>query len=447
MSTEYGRPDRADNRFNFDITTSLALSRDLGPGDDTVRIKGDVDQIRLTFTSAEVGNGNPLDGNTLSGQDGGLAVRVQAETATGDLTGPISRFDDEGITFTTKGDATFDVRDLVSGAQRGDQFDVVTLGTSGADTINESGEDEAYYINGGMGDDRITGGLANDFLVGGAGNDRLSGGPGNDTFIGGTGNDRVRGGNGDDTAIFNIVTDGSDTVNLGSGEDQMLLAAPAGSQIRLTFTSAEVGNGNARDSGVLSGQDGGLAVRMQLEDGATDTLTGLITRVDDEGIEFIAAANQTFDVRDLVTGAARGDQFQVVSLGTSRADTIDESGETKSYYINGGMGDDTITGGLANDFLVGGLGNDKLNGREGNDSLLGGAGIDTFIFTGLAGNDRIIDFVNGTDKIDLSDYNIAFANVTTMAVGADTLIMVDAATDFQILLVNAGPPSETSYMF
>ena len=135
------------------------------------------------------------------------------------------------------------------------------------------------------------------------------------------------------------------------------------------------------------------------------------------------------------------------ALITHRADTIDETGETESYYINAGMGDDTITGGLANDFLVGGIGNDKLNGREGNDSLLGGAGMDTFIFTGLPGNDRIIDFVNGTDKIDLSDYNIAFANVTTMAVGADTLIMVDAATDFQILLVNAGPPSETSYMF
>ena len=42
---------------------------------------------------------------------------------------------------------------------------------------------------------------------------------------------------------------------------------PPGSNIRLTFTSAEVGNGWALDDGTLSGQDGGLAVRLKLENG------------------------------------------------------------------------------------------------------------------------------------------------------------------------------------
>ena len=47
------------------------------------------------------------------------------------LSGSVFRFDDEGITFksASKG-LTFDVRDLVAGTQRGDQFDVVSLGTS-----------------------------------------------------------------------------------------------------------------------------------------------------------------------------------------------------------------------------------------------------------------------------------------------------------------------------
>jgi Ca2+-binding RTX toxin-like protein len=148
----------------------------------------------VTFTSAEVGNGNANDANQnpndpTSPQDGGLAVRVQAEDPTGATTGDVSRFDDEGITFSTKGDATFDVRDLVSGVSRGDYFDEVTLGTSGADVFDETGSTEEYYINGGGGDDTLTGGVNRDFLVGGAGNDTLNGKEGNDTFIGGGGSD------------------------------------------------------------------------------------------------------------------------------------------------------------------------------------------------------------------------------------------------------------------
>src|SRR3712207_6990744 len=52
-------------------------------------------QIRLTFTSAEVGNGSATDAGTMTNQDGGLAVRLQSENRAGDLTGKISRFDDE----------------------------------------------------------------------------------------------------------------------------------------------------------------------------------------------------------------------------------------------------------------------------------------------------------------------------------------------------------------
>lgn len=447
-----GRNEEGGNVFRFDISRDPAQSRDLGKGDDLVRIKAnpEVTQIRLTFTSAEVGNDNPNDANLLNGQDGGLAVRVQAEDASGMLTGPISRFDDEGITFTTKGKSTFDVRDLVSGAARGDRFDVVTLGTRANDVFDESGEREAYYINAGMGDDRIIGGKGNDFLVGGAGNDLLEGGSGNDSFIGGGGNDVISGGIGDDTAIFNIASDGSDKVNLGDGQDRVQVLAPTGSQIRLTFTSAEVGNDNANDAGTLPGQDGGLAVRVQAEDGS-DALTGTVSRYDDEGITFSTNGNATFDVRDLVSGAARGDQFDVVTLGTRGNDVFDESGESEAYYINAGMGDDTITGGLANDFLVGGAGNDRLNGREGADSFIGGAGNDIFVFSGAPGNDRILDFVGGTDKIDLSAFGITEDNVQSTQTGSNTTIFVDSdmngSVDFQILLVNTPIPAPADFIF
>ncbi|MFC7688506.1 hypothetical protein ACFQY5_01525 [Paeniroseomonas aquatica] len=168
----------------LDVTRDAATSQDLGKGEDTVLVKGSAEQVRLTFTSAEVGNGNPLDSNTMANQDGGLAVRLQAENGADGLTGPISRFDDEGITFKSASPGlTFDVRDLVAGTQRGDQFDAVTLGTAKDDRTDVSGSREAYYINAGMGNDSLTGGKGNDFLVGGAGDDWLKGGRGDDPCL------------------------------------------------------------------------------------------------------------------------------------------------------------------------------------------------------------------------------------------------------------------------
>lgn len=445
--------DEDDDTLRFNISRQPAVMRDLGAGDDTVEISADrsVPQVRLTFTSAEVGNGLATDSDTLPNQDGGLAVRAQAENGSDGLIGPVSRFDDEGITFESRGAFTFDVRDLVSGIQRGDRFDTVELGTMAADVIDETGSDEAYYINAGMGNDSVTGGRGNDFLVGGAGNDRLIGLQGDDSFIGGGGNDLILGGIGDDTAIVNVSTDGSDRVNLGSGMDMVTVAAASPQQIRLTFTSAEVGNASANDSGAMANQDGGLAVRLQAED-AAGILTGPISRYDDEGVSFVSATpGVTFDVRDLVSGVERGNQFEVVTLGTSAGDVFNETGEDEAYYINAGMGNDRLTGGTGRDFLVGGLGNDRLNGREGADSLLGGAGNDVFVFNGDTGSDTIVDFVSGADRIDLRAYGIGFDDVRATASGADTLLDVntdgDDAFEFQIRLVNAGAPAESDYIF
>ena len=438
------------------IATDGADMVDLGSGYDTVNVAAPAAgaQVRLTFTSSEVGNDRANDSNTMANQDGGPAVRLQAEDGSDSLTGPIGRYDDEGIRFvsTTPG-VTFDVRDLVSGVQRGDQFDVVQLGTSGNDNFNERGEEAAYYINAGMGNDRVTGGMDRDFLVGGAGDDRLYGREGNDFFIGGAGRDRIDGGTGDDTAIFNISTDGPDRVNLGTGLDSVNVAASSATrQVRLTFTSAEVGNGVAFDSETMASQDGGLAVRLQAEDGSGN-LSGLVSRYDDEGIRFVSTTpGVTFDVRDLVSGVQRGDQFDVVQLGTLGSDDFDESGETDAIYINAGMGDDRLIGGAGRDFLVGGAGNDRLNGGAADDSLLGGVGSDTFVFSAETGTDRILDFVSGTDRIDFSAFGeVDFTDIRTTMSGANTVIDIDtngdATHDLQVLLVNASAPAASDYIF
>ena len=89
--------------------------------------------------------------------------------------------------------------------------------------------------------------------------------------------------------------------------------------------------------------------------------------------------------------------------------------------------------------------------REGDDNLVGGASVDTFIFTGVTGNDRIIDFAPGVDKIDLSAFRIAPANVSSAVVGTTRVLSVDTTADgiadFTITLVTGVTPLATDYIF
>lgn len=397
-----------NDTVNLNLATEGADIIDMGDGDDVVRLTG-AGQIRLTFTSAEVGNNTANDSNSLTNQDGALAVRVQREDEYGALFGQVARIEDEGVTFVTNAGTTFDVRDLVTGAARGDQFQVVRLGTVNADFLNAVQATSSYYINGGQGADLIIGGDVSDFLVGGAGNDTLLGGSGNDSFLGGDGDDLIagqggdddiQGGAGNDTANINLATEGTDRIDLGTGSD--VVNVSGASQIRLTFTSAEVGNGSAIDGGTLTNQDGGLGVRVQRED-EYGVLFGQTTRVDDEGVTFVAAEGTTFDIRDLVSGVQRGNQFQIAVLGTAAADVLATTDATKAYYFNAGAGDDIVTGGEANDFLVGGVGNDTLIGGAGADSFLGGAGNDTIDSVDRPANIFAGSIAPVSDNVDAGD--------------------------------------------
>jgi Ca2+-binding RTX toxin-like protein len=319
------------------------------------------------------------------------------------------------------------------------------LGDNGSDELRGGTRDD--YLNGrggrddlfgGAGDDYLDGGANRDRLFGNAGDDQLYGGAGNDDLTGGGGHDHLYGGAGNDRAFFNVSRDGADSVNLGSGSDRVDVSSAAAGQVRLTFTSAEVGDGKALDSGALANQDGGLAVRLQAENGS-DGLKGGVSRFDDEGITFLASsAGLTFDVRDLVSGAARGDRFEVVTLGTKGADALKAVLSDRAYYFNAGMDNDQVTGGSANDFLVGGAGNDVLRGRGGNDKFIGGggndlmsgeAGDDAFIFNALLNAstnvDRISDFRSSDDTLQLDD--AVFAGLAAGALDAGAFALSTSA--------------------
>jgi RTX calcium-binding nonapeptide repeat (4 copies) len=74
-------------------------------------------------------------------------------------------------------------------------------------------------------------------------------------------------------------------------------------------------------------------------------------------------------------------------------------------YVFGGPGRDIIFGNLDFDFLSGGPGNDFLIGGREADTLEGGSGADYFIFRNQEdGEDRILDFEFGMDKIVVPDF-------------------------------------------
>jgi Ca2+-binding RTX toxin-like protein len=104
--------------------------------------------------------------------------------------------------------------------------------------------------------------------------------------------------------------------------------------------------------------------------------------------------------------------------------------------LNGGLGNDYLDGGLGNDSLVGAAGNDILVGGAGNDTLSGGDGIDTFLFVKSFGNDQILDFTNGVDKIDLKAFTTNFGALTVTQNAANTVISSSVFGTDTITLVN-----------
>ena len=108
---------------------------------------------------------------------------------------------------------------------------------------------------------------------------------------------------------------------------------------------------------------------------------------------------------DFIKGLAGKDTL----YGKSGNDRLD--GGTGNDYLSGGAGNDMLLGQSGADRLSGGSGADKLYGGFGSDRLSGGSGSDAFIFKGHWGHDRIGDFRDGLDKIDLRGNGFSFSSL------------------------------------
>jgi Ca2+-binding RTX toxin-like protein len=358
----------------------------------------------------------------------------------------------------TEGDFTFDTSTTartVNGTANADTL----FGGNGADTISGDGGDDTLI--GGAGGDRLIGGIRNDTLTGGSGADTFvydARGFGVDTitdFV--RGEDRIdvsalgipdfntlqtfiaRGstmsqiffsfngiteqidiaGTAALTAsdfIFNtattartvIGTANSDTLFGSNGADR--LTGGGGGDRLIGGSGADTFVYDARGFGVdviadfVPGTDkidvSGLGI------GDFATIQALInTPTPSAQIQFaFNGVVETINLNSVLTNRLTANDFV---FNTSTA-ALTVTGTANSDTLFGGFGGDTLNGGGGTDTLIGGAGADRLIGGAGNDTLTGGSGADTFVYDARGfGLDTITDFVQGTDKIDVSALGIA----------------------------------------
>ena len=203
-----------------------------------------------------------------------------------------------------------------------------------------------------------------------AGNDTIRTKGGNDRIFDGAGNDSVDAGEGDD---FIRAGQGQDVFRGGPGWDMLSYEDnPTRIGINLAKTAATLGAAGDRLHGIeaIKGTD------------FNDWVKGNWTR----NSLFGHAGNDTLlgdGNNDILRGGAGNDQ------------------------VHGGPGDDTLFGGSGFDRVFGGDGKDRLHGGAGQDQLTGGFGADTFVFDKTSGRDRILDFRNDVDVIDMKGLGLA----------------------------------------
>lgn len=377
--------------------------------------------------SARLGRAGPIRAERHGGRDGGL----QRTTGADDYDAP------ESETNTINGGLG---DDTLSGGQI-------------ADSINgEDGNDTVYALDGA---DTVNGGVGNDVLYGGAGDDRLTGGGGGDNLNGEDGDDAISsvdggyldGGAGDD---FITLGAGFETVTGGLGEDLIsYAAAPTGVSVNLR---TRVGSGGWAEG------DSYLFIEAVEGSAFADTLTGsgryevLLGGSGDDrldggaGGDLLAgfagfdtldysrsSAAVTVDLSTLETsgGHAEGDDlldiFEQV-LGSAFADRL--TGAALADDLRGQDGVDALVGGLGNDTLSGGAGADTLTGGRGRDEFTGGAAADRFVLTStldsgtrVSRRDVVTDFsAAGGDRLDLSQID-----ANTAAAGNQAFAFIGAA--------------------
>jgi Ca2+-binding RTX toxin-like protein len=230
---------------------------------------------------------------------------------------------------------------------------------TGIEVLNATGGSGADSFVGGAAGETLEGGLGNDTLIGGEGNDRLlsvafsfapldnnadylDGGLGRDTIDAQGGADTVLGGQGDD-----IISAGWGAMSIDGGQDNDSLTISLSGETRAYAINFATGV-------IVAGGVAGAFANVETVTFVGQGSSGAISVVG-------AAAPETF------AGGSANDTL----LGGGGNDSL--VGNDRNDSLGGGDNSDTLEGGDGADTLDGGPGNDVLKGGAGNDVFVAGA--------------------------------------------------------------------------
>ena len=359
---------------------------DMGTGTDTLTINAALDLSDNTVSLAGIENvATTINNQVLTLSAAGFATD-NIFTLTGQTGGT------DGLTVT--GTANADNVDMSYIVTANDADLIINGGLSG-DTLTGSATN-ITTINGGGGNDIITGGTVADVLNGDAGNDIIVTGAGGDAADGGANNDTITGGSGADTLTGGT---GADTLTGGLAGDTYVIGTGhviAGDSI------VELAAGTGND--ILSA--------------TTDVNASLMTAASFDNIEVVQLASGV-DIT-LTSAQVTAEAFaltgaggtETVTINMSSGETLDNSNLTFATWT---AGTDTIT-------VNGSVGNETMTGSLANETVNLGAGVDTFKFGATAALNGVdgLTVVAGAagDILDLSAFMAAGATVSnTLTLG------------------------------
>lgn len=216
------------------------------------------------------------------------------------------------------------------------------------------------------------------------------------------------------------------------------LSTEAGSVTLSGFVHADVALGGGGDSSVLlHGAKRG----------------NVLTGAGDDAVAIEAVSNAYAWVNEFRVATGRGDDTVVVrAFDTAAAASADatfaatagdagafaETDAGVAVFADLGSGDDVfVASGESADRVSGGGGDDTMRSGGGADVLAGGTGDDLFLFAAGDGQDTIVDFRPGADRLNfglaaaearaLLDAAVEADGATTISYGADSVVLLGVA--------------------
>ena len=413
-------------------------------GDDELDGGDGNDQLFGKAGADELDGGDGIDWVSYLTSDTGVTVNLTTGTGTGgdaqgDEITSVENLVGSNYADVLTGDAVANILHGLDGDDEilGNGGNDVLEGGAGADELNGGlGVDTVSYLNsdagitldlvegtgeGGHAEGDVLTGIENaigsdhdDELTGDNHANQLESGDGDDDLYGGMGADRLDGGDGSDWVKY-WGSDAGVTVNLEEGTGE---GGDAAGDMIINIENVQgsyygdvlIGDESAN---ILQGLDGNDELRGSGGQDILDGSAGSDTLDGGDGTDWIyywlSDAGVTVNLEEGTGkgGEAEGDVIIDIEnvQGSNHADIL--VGDNDANDLQGLDGDDEIQGNGGDDMLLGQAGADRLDGGEGADRLYGNEGGDTFIFGVGHGDDRILDFTNDEDQIDLSAFSLS----------------------------------------